>query len=66
MAAAKKQVKRSVNLRRQRRSTVTGFDPGDKVIAEWDREKWEWRLLIESANGIQIDHERLTSDKGTA
>lgn len=58
-----KHVKRSVNLRRQRRSTVTGFHPGDKVTAEWDRVEMEWKLWVESANGIRIDHVHLTFPK---
>lgn len=63
MAAAKKPVKRSINLRRQRRSTVTKFHEDDTLTAEWDHREQSWKLLIESANGLQIHHERLTLPK---
>ncbi len=60
MTAGKKPVKRSINLRRQRRSKVTKFHEDDTLTAEWNHKDQEWKLLIESANGLQISHERLT------
>jgi hypothetical protein len=30
-------------------------------VAAWDVEKREWRLVVESANGLQIDHSHLTN-----
>lgn len=52
---------RSASLRRSRSTTVTAGAPGDKVTAAWDHEKCEWKLAIESANGLRIEHSRLTS-----
>lgn len=54
---------RRANLRRNRVTTVTGFAPGDKVVAIWDSERREWRLVVESANGLRIDHNRLTFER---
>lgn len=54
-------VKRSATLRRNRRTTVQGLVAGDTVQTVFDRESWEWRLLIESANGVTIRHENLTA-----
>lgn len=62
---AKERRVRHANLRRSRETTVTGFVPGDKVVAVWDHEKREWRLIVESANGLRIDHKRLTCGRET-
>lgn len=56
----KPRLKRSATLRRNRRTTVQGLVPGDTITTVFDAENWEWRLLIESANGVVIRHERLT------
>lgn len=52
--------KRCVTLRRGRRTTVDGLTAGDTIQTVFDAKNWEWRLLIESANGLTIRHERLT------
>jgi hypothetical protein len=51
---------RQVNLRKRRVTTLTGFTEGDRLKAAWNHAKREWELLIESANGLRIDHSRLT------
>lgn len=53
---------RTVNLRRNRLTTVSGLQSGDTVTPVWDADKWEWRLLIKSRNGVVIRHVRLTSE----
>jgi len=57
---------RTVSLRKKRRSIVSGLQPGDRVTAAWDDELWEWRLVIESANGLIIRHVRLTTEANKA
>jgi hypothetical protein len=52
---------RSASLRRRRVTTLTGFAAGDRLVAAWDVEKREWRLVVESANGLRIDHSHLTN-----
>lgn len=47
------------NLRRNRKTTVS-LDSEKRVVAEFDRDKWEWRLRIESDAAAKIDHEHLT------
>jgi hypothetical protein len=53
-------VVRFASLRRSRVTKVTGFAPGDQVSAAWDAEKREYKLVIQSANGLRIEHKRLT------
>ena len=57
---------RSASLRRSRVTTVTGFSPDDKLKAVWDAAKREWRLVVESANGLRIDHCKLTGGPSAA
>jgi hypothetical protein len=52
--------RRSVSLRRSRVTTVTGFAPGDTVRTVWSDVLHEWQVIVESANGLQIEHRRLT------
>lgn len=59
--AAKQLAKRKpVNLRKSRRTTLTGLNPDDRVVAQFDAINHEFRLLVETNNGVQILHERLT------
>ena len=62
----RKPKRRTVNLRRHRMTTVSNLQPGDRVTPIWDAEKWEWRLLIESENGVEISHIRLTGSAKSA
>ena len=62
MDGNKKRAKRSVNLRRNRRTTI--FNP-EKVTTVWDDERREWKIIVESANAT-IEHSRLTDEKRTA
>lgn len=57
---------RFASLRRSRVTKVTGFSPGDQVSAVWDVGKREWKLEIQSANGLRIDHVRLTLPSAAA
>jgi hypothetical protein len=52
---------RRANLRRSKVTTVTGFSPGDRLMAAWDAKKQSWKLIVESANGLLIAHSDLTS-----
>jgi hypothetical protein len=62
----KQRKRRRANLRRKRRTVLTNFQPTDKVTAEWDNDKREWALVVDSENGVQIDHSRLTDEKPAA
>lgn len=53
--------KRIVNLRRSKQTKLTNLQPGDVVTTVFDAEKWEWRQIVESSNGVRIEHVRLTS-----
>lgn len=58
--------RRVANLRRKKRTVITGLAHGDIVTAVWDAERWEWRLVVESSNGVKIDHETLTPPPAAA
>lgn len=57
-AALKPRKVRHLNLRRAKKTKVTNLEPSDVVIAAFDDSGW--RLTVESANGVQIEHIRLT------
>jgi hypothetical protein len=58
--------KRTANLRRNRKTTISKLREGDVVTAEFDAEKHEWRLRIESSDAPKINHERVTSGESNA
>jgi hypothetical protein len=58
--------RRITRLRRKNVTNITGFAADDRVSASWDVVKREWRLLIESANGLRIENVRLTSGQAAA
>lgn len=59
----RKTPRRRINLRRKRKTTISG---ADKVTAEWDEKKREWKVIAEGVDRLQIDHSGLTSAKPTA
>lgn len=54
-----KPIRRTVNLRRNRMTTVSGLQPSDRVTPVYDPVDG-WRVEIESDNGVVIEHIRLT------
>ncbi len=52
--------RRIANLRRNRVTVIKGFAPGDSIRAVWDGERRGFRIVVESANGLTIAHQRLT------
>ncbi len=57
--------KHTINMRKNRRSRLTGLKPSDSVTMRFEPGNG-WMVRVYSSNGVQISHERLTAEQKSA